>query len=131
MSAEAVQDISMAFKKALIERVLGAELSHHLGYRSGETKPEGGVNPRNGATAKTVRTDTGPVRVDAPRDRDSGFKPLLIAKHERRFTGFDAKVVALYARGMTARESQRSLLGNSIKFKVKVEGACHGERDGR
>ncbi len=88
MSAEAVQDISMAFKKALIERMLGAELSHHLGYRSGETKPEGGINHRNGATAKTVLTDTGPVRVDVPRDRDSSFEPLLIPKHERRFTVF-------------------------------------------
>jgi transposase-like protein len=106
MSAEAVQDISMAFKKALIERVLGAELSHHLGYRSGETKPEGGINHRNGATSKTVLTDTGPVRVDVPRDRDSSFEPLLIPKHERRFTGFDDKIVAMYARGMTVREIQ-------------------------
>ena len=106
MSAEAVQDLSMAFKKALIERVLGAELSHHLGYRSGETKPEGGINHRNGATAKTVLTDTGPVRVDVPRDRDSSFEPLLIPKHERRFTGFDDKIVAMYARGMTVREIQ-------------------------
>lgn len=106
MSAEAVQDISMAFKKALIERALGAELSHHLGYRSGETKPEGGINHRNGATAKTVLTDTGPVRVDVPRDRDSSFEPLLIPKHERRFTGFDDKIVAMYARGMTVREIQ-------------------------
>ena len=106
MSAEAVQDISMAFKKALIERVLGAELSHHLGYRSGETKPEGGINHRNGATAKTVLTDTGPVRVDIPRDRDSSFEPLLIPKHERRFTGFDDKIIAMYARGMTVREIQ-------------------------
>ena len=106
MSAEAVQDISMAFKKALIERVLGAELSHHLGYRSGEAKPEGAGNHRNGATAKTVLTDTGPVRVDVPRDRDSSFEPLLIPKHERRFTGFDDKIVAMYARGMTVREIQ-------------------------
>ncbi len=106
MSAEAVQDISMAFKKALIERVLGAELSHHLGYRSGETKPEGGINHRNGATAKTVLTDNGPVRVDVPRDRDGSFEPLLIPKHERRFTGFDDKIIAMYARGMTVREIQ-------------------------
>jgi len=66
MSAEAVQDISMAFKKALIERALGAELSHHLGYRSGESKPEGASNHRNGATAKTVLTEGGPVRLEVP-----------------------------------------------------------------
>jgi transposase-like protein len=106
MSAEAVQDISMAFKKALIERALGAELSHHLGYRSGETKPEGANNHRNGATAKTVLTEDGPVRVEVPRDRDGSFEPLLIPKHERRFTGFDDKIVAMYARGMTVREIQ-------------------------
>ncbi|MFM7386212.1 MAG: IS256 family transposase [Betaproteobacteria bacterium] len=106
MSPEAVQDISMAFKKALIERALGAELSHHLGYRSGETKPEGGINHRNGATAKTVLTDNGPVRVDVPRDRDGSLEPLLIPKHERRFTGFDDKIIAMYARGMTVREIQ-------------------------
>ena len=106
MSAEAVQDISMAFKKALIERALGAELSHHLGYRSGENKPEGANNHRNGATAKTVLTEDGPVRVEVPRDRDGSFEPLLIPKHERRFTGFDDKIVAMYARGMTVREIQ-------------------------
>ena len=106
MSAEAVQDISMAFKKALIERALGAELSHHLGYRSGESKPEGASNHRNGATAKTVLTEGGPVRLEVPRDRDGSFEPLLIPKHERRFTGFDDKIVAMYARGMTVREIQ-------------------------
>lgn len=106
MSAEAVQDISMAFKKALIERALGAELSHHLGYRAGESKPEALANHRNGASAKTVLTDDGPVRIDIPRDRDGSFEPLLIPKHERRFMGFDDKIVAMYARGMTVREIQ-------------------------
>jgi transposase-like protein len=96
----------MAFKKALIERALGAELSHHLGYRSGESKPEGASNHRNGATAKTVLTEDGPVRLEVPRDRDGSFEPLLIPKHERRFTGFDDKIVAMYARGMTVREIQ-------------------------
>lgn len=106
MSAEEVQDLSMAFKKALIERALGAELSHHLGYRSGENKPEGASNHRNGATAKTVLTEDGPVRVEVPRDREGSFEPLLIPKHERRFTGFDDKIIAMYARGMTVREIQ-------------------------
>jgi transposase-like protein len=105
MSAQAVQDISMAFKKALIERALGAELSHHLGYHPGDARPpEQVVNHRNGKTGKTVLTDDGPVRIDVPRDRDGSFEPLLIPKHERRFTGFDDKIVAMYARGMTVRE---------------------------
>ena len=106
MSAEAVNAASMAFKKALIERALGAELSHHLGYPPGSAKPEEATNHRNGASGKTVLTDDGPLRVEVPRDRDGTFEPLLIPKHERRFTGFDDKIVAMYARGMTMREIQ-------------------------
>jgi len=106
MDAEAVNAASMAFKKALIERILGAELSHHLGYPPGADKPAEMGNHRNGATGKTVLTDAGPLRIDIPRDRQGSFEPLLIPKHERRFTGFDDKIVALYARGMTVREIQ-------------------------
>ena len=106
MSAEAINAASMAFKKALIERALGAELSHHLGYPPGAEKPGEVGNHRNGATGKTVLTDDGPLRIDVPRDRQGSFEPLLIPKHERRFTGFDDKIVAMYARGMTIREIQ-------------------------
>ena len=110
MSAEAVNDLSFAFKKALIERALGAELSHHLGYAAGATKPEAASNHRNGSSAKTVLTDDGALRIEVPRDRDGSFEPLLIPKHERRSTGFDDKVVAMYARGMTVREIQAFLV---------------------
>ena len=106
MSAEAVQEASTAFKKALIERALGAEMSHHLGYPAGADKPAAATNQRNGKSAKTVLTDDGPVRIDVPRDRAGEFEPKLIGKHERRFTGFDDKIIALYARGMTVREIQ-------------------------
>jgi putative transposase len=106
MSAEAVNAASMAFKKALIERAMGAELSHHLGYPVGAAKPQAAANQRNGKSAKTVLTDDGPLRIEVPRDRDATFEPVLIPKHERRFTGFDDKVVAMYARGMTVREIQ-------------------------
>src|SRR5574343_880045 len=106
MSAEAVNAASMAFKKALIERALGAELSHHLGYAPGAEKSGEAGNHRNGATGKTVLTEDGPLRIDIPRDRQGSFAPLLIPKHERRFTGFDDKIVAMYARGMTVREIQ-------------------------
>lgn len=106
MSAQAVNAASMAFKKALIERALGAELSHHLGYRPGTTKPEDANNHRNGSSGKTVLTEDGPLRIEVPRDREGSFEPMLIPKHDRRFTGFDDKIVAMYARGMTVREIQ-------------------------
>ncbi|MEN5342660.1 IS256 family transposase [Achromobacter mucicolens] len=110
MTAEAVQNLSMAFKKALIERALGAELGHHLGYPAGGERPEQATNQRNGKSSKTVLTDDGPLRVEIPRDRDGSFAPILIPKHERRFTGFDDKIIAMYASGMTVREIQGFLL---------------------
>jgi transposase-like protein len=106
MSAEAVQEASAAFKKALIERALGAEMSHHLGYPAGAPKPQEATNHRNGKSGKTVLTDDGPLRIAVPRDREGAFEPKLIGKHERRFTGFDDKILAMYARGMTVREIQ-------------------------
>ena len=120
MSAESIQDASMAFKKALIERALGGELSHHLGYRAGAAKPEDASNHRNGASSKTVLTDDGPVRIDVPRDRDGSFEPVLIPKHARRFTGFDDKIVAMYARGMTVREI-RGFLAEQYGTEVSAE----------
>jgi putative transposase len=110
MSGEAINEAGAAFKKALIEASLGAELNHHLGYGPGADKPEGSTNQRNGGTAKTVLTGDGRVRIETPRDRDGSFEPLLIPKHARRFTGFDDKIVALYARGLTVREIQGYLM---------------------
>jgi putative transposase len=94
------------FKKAIIERALGGELTHHLGYPPGGTKPEEATNHRNGTSGKTVLTDDGSLAIEVPRDREGTFEPRFIPKHERRFTGFDDKVLALYARGMTVREIQ-------------------------
>jgi putative transposase len=110
MTGEAVNAASMAFKKALIERAMGAELGHHLGYPAGAAKPQETANQRNGTTGKTVLTGEGPLRLEIPRDRDGSFNPILIPKHERRFTGFDDKIIAMYARGMTMREIQGFLL---------------------
>ena len=120
MSAEAVHAVSIAFKKALIERALGAELSHHLGYPPGSVKPDDAANQRNGKSGKTVLTDDGPLRIEVPRDRDGSFEPVLIPKHERRFTGFDDKIVAMYARGMTVREIQ-AFLAESYGTQVSPE----------
>ena len=106
ISAGQFEDIFQQFKKAVLERALEAELTHHLGYGAGETKPETLTNHRNGSSAKTVITDGGALALDIPRDRQGSFEPQIIGKHERRFTGFDDKIIALYARGMTVREIQ-------------------------
>jgi transposase-like protein len=109
LTAEEVETATRRFKKALIERALGAELSHHLGYARGTPKPGVTTNHRNGTSGKRVLTDDGPVAIDVPRDREGSFEPQLIPKHERRFTGFDDKVIALYARGLPVREIQAFL----------------------
>src|SRR5437867_832685 len=106
LSHEELEAAVRRFKKALIERALGGELTHHLGYPPGGSRPEETTNHRNGTGGKTVLTDDGPLALEVPRDREGSFEPRLIAKHERRFTGFDDKVLALYARGMTVREIQ-------------------------
>ena len=85
-------------KKALAERVLNAEMDHHL---AGE---EGTSNSRNGYGRKSVFTDTGKIELEVPRDRQSSFDPQLIARYQRRFPGFDDKIVSMYARGMSTRE---------------------------
>lgn len=109
MTPSEVQDLMLAFNKAIIERAMGAEMSMHLGYKPGEPKPAEQSNARNGLTGKTVITERGPVRVELPRDRDGSFEPVLIPKHERRFTGFDERIIAMYARGMSVREIQAFL----------------------
>jgi putative transposase len=106
MTGEAINAAGLAFKQALIEASLKAELSHHLGYGPGADKPEQLTNQRNGVTAKTVLSGDGKMRIETPRDRDGSFEPLLLPKHARRFTAFDDSIVALYARGLTVREIQ-------------------------
>jgi transposase-like protein len=109
LTAEEIESASRRFKKARIERALGGELTHHPGYAPGAAKPELATNHRNGTSGNTVLTDDGPVAIEVPRDREGTFEPQLIGKHERRFTGFDDKVIALYARGLTVREIQAFL----------------------
>lgn len=96
-------------KKALIERALGAELTSHLGYEKGDPAGRGSGNSRNGVSSKTILTDDGEVEIAVPRDRVGSFEPQLIAKGQTHFTGFDDKILSLYARGMTVREIQGHL----------------------
>src|ERR1035437_1476652 len=97
-------------RKRLIERLLGAELDTHLGYAKGPQGVADDGNHRNGYSAKTVLGEDGSVALAIPRDRLGPFEPQLIKKGQRRFEGFDQKIVALYARGMTVREIQGFLL---------------------
>src|SRR6266567_5291199 len=109
LTPEELDAVVRRFKKAIIERALGGELTHHLGYARGGDKPEDTPNHRNGTSGKTVLTDDGPLALDVPRDRAGTFEPRLIGTHERRFSGFDDKIIALYARGLTVREIQAFL----------------------
>ena len=93
-------------KKALAERVLNAELDDHLDGEAAAGKP----NHRNGYSKKTVLTETSKIAIKVPRDREGTFDPKLIQRYQRRFPGFDEKIVSMYARGMTVREIQGHLL---------------------
>jgi putative transposase len=100
-------------KKALAERALNAELDHHLE----QDAEQAAGNHRNGSSSKTVLTENGKLALSIPRDRQSRFEPQLIAKYQRRFPGFDEKIIALYARGMSTRDIQahlRELYGTEI-----------------
>ena len=92
-------------KKALAERILNSELDEHLENEHGEGKE----NRRNGSSPKTVGTETSKIVLDIPRDRAGTFDPQLVAKYQRRFPGFDEKIISMYARGMTVREIQGHL----------------------
>lgn len=92
------------FTAAIVNAAMEAELTHHLGYESGEKPPADETNRRNGKSQKTVRTDHGSVEIETPRDREGSYEPILIEKHQREFKGFDDKILALYARGMSTRD---------------------------
>ena len=109
LSREQAEELFGRLKKAVYERALGAELTHHLGYAPGQPRPPEQTNHRNGSSPKTVLSDAGALTVQIPRDRAGSFEPLLIGKHERRVGAFDDKILALYARGMTVREIQGHL----------------------
>jgi putative transposase len=95
--------------RRLVERAMAAELTEHVGYAPHAEPPGGTGNARNGTTPKTLQTEHGPVRIRAPRDRDGSFEPRIVRKGRRRFEGFDEKIVAMYARGMTVRDIEAHL----------------------
>lgn len=99
---EDLKEFQQMLTKITVEAALNAELDDHLGYIKNE--PSGGDNSRNGFSSKTVQTDEGQFELDTPRDRAGSFNPLLVKKHQRRFTAMDDKIIFLYAQGMSTRE---------------------------
>jgi putative transposase len=96
---------------------MDAELSEHLGYERGQAPPGGVGNARNGFSDKTIHTEHGSVRIEQPRDRKGSFEPQIVPKRQRRFHGFDERIVAMYARGMSVRDiraHQRELYGVDV-----------------
>jgi putative transposase len=95
--------------KSLIEAAMNAELDHHLGYDKHEKRPSGVNNARNGRMAKTLKGDFGETEILVPRDRNASFEPKIVSKGQRRWDGFDDKIIAMYSRGMSTRDMQSAL----------------------
>ena len=95
--------------QSLLNQALDTEMDEHLGYKKHESAGRGSDNRRNGRTSKTLKGELGPIEVETPRDRNSQFEPQIVPKHKRRFEGFDHKILALYAKGMTTRDVQQTL----------------------
>jgi len=95
--------------KALLERAMQAEMTEHLGYGKHDPAGQNSGNSRNGKTTKTLKGDFGEMPLETPRDRSGSFEPKMIAKGQTRFTGFDDKIISMYARGMSTREIQGHL----------------------
>jgi putative transposase len=93
----------------LAERALEAEMTHHLGYDKHDPAGRGSGNSRNGHSSKTLQTEYGSLAIEVPRDRIGTFEPQIVPKHQRRLKGFDDKVIALYAKGMSVRSIQEHL----------------------
>ena len=103
------QGLLKQLSKAVLERVLGAELAGHLGYEKHDPAGYGSGNSRNGTTEKTLKGKNGEVTIDVPRDRNGTFEPQIVKKHQTRFDGFDEKILSMYARGMSTRDIQGHL----------------------
>ena len=97
------------FTKAVLERAMQAQLTEHLGYEKHDSSGDNSGNSRNGKSRKTLKGDFGQLPLEVPRDRNSSFDPLIVPKGQTRFSGFDDKILSLYARGMTTREIQGHL----------------------
>ena len=106
--------------KALLERAMQVEMTDHLGYEKHDPVGNNSGNSRNGATTMTLKGDFGGMPLETPRDRNGSYEPKIIGKGQTRFTGFDDKIISMYARGMSTREIQGHL---EEIYKVEVSPA--------
>jgi len=119
--------IMAELKKRLIERAMEAEMEDHLGYAKNGNRVEGSDNYRNGFSNKKVISNSDQIDIQVPRDREGNYEPQILPKHQRRFDGFDDKILAMYARGMSVRDIQATLLE---MYNVEVsEGIITGVTD--
>jgi len=95
--------------KALIERMMQAELTDQLGYEKSESGEKQTENRRNGKTSKTLRTDQGPMEIEVPRDRNGEFEPKVIPKRQREWRGFDDKILSMYGLGLSTKAIQENI----------------------
>ena len=95
--------------KQLLERAMAAEMTEHVGYDKHDAAGDNSGNSRNGKSGKTIKGTFGELALETPRDRNGSFEPQIIEKHQTRFTGFDANIISLYARGLSTREIQQHL----------------------
>src|SRR5437763_6677298 len=115
--------------KRLVERAMEVEHIDHLGYELHREPPGGAANTRNGSTPKTLVTEHGPVPIDTPRDRDGCFEPKIVRKRQRRFEGFDEKILALYSRGLSTR-GYRGAPGRDLRREGRPGSDQPGHRRG-
>lgn len=118
------QGLFKQIQKALLERALGAELTHHLGYPKHGPEGRKTGNSRNGTSRKTLDTEQGPLELDVPRDRAGSFTPQIVPKHQTRVPGLDEKILALYAKGLSVHDGQRHL---AEMYQVEVSPALISE----
>jgi Transposase, Mutator family len=112
--------------KRLVERAMEVELTDHLGYEPHAEPPGGTGNTRNGSTSKTLKTEHGPIPIDTPRDRNGSFEPKIVKKRQRRFVGFDEKILALYSRGLSVRDIEAHLEDSPATAAAASSGSTPG-----
>ncbi|QOY91376.1 IS256 family transposase [Paludibaculum fermentans] len=123
-TADDVNGLLKQLTKAVLERALQGELTEHLGYGKHDPAGANSGNSRNGSSLKTLKGDFGEVELETPRDRAGAFEPKIIKKNQTRWTGFDEKVLSMYARGMTTREIQGHL---EEMYQVEVSASLISE----